>query len=160
MSHELSRRISRCRLPLGAQLLFAPVFYLMEGGKLASGEFVLDPQYRASGDQHPPEDRCSNNGKQKGGRDRLRAPKPKHTLQAFLLQREMQGKPSQQSASPKTHTWASSSLQQTPTEQILASLAKQPGQGNLEDFNKLLQIALNIISFSGVLYSYSVFLED
>lgn len=88
------------------------------------------------------------------------AAKPKHTLQAFLLQRDTQGKPSQHSASLKTHTWASGSLQQPPTEQTHAALARQPGEGKLEGFNKLLQIILNIISFSSVLYSYSLFLED
>lgn len=117
------------RLSPGGQLLSALVFYLAEDGKHASREFVLAPQYRASCTLHPAEDCCSNNGKQKGGSDELRAlrtPKPKHTSQTFLLQWDMQVKPSQCSASLKTRSSASTSTQRTLTEQRHITLAKQP----------------------------------
>lgn len=134
---------------LGGQLLLALVFYLVEDGKHTSSEFVLAPQYRASCTLHPAEDCCSNNGKRKGGRDELRArstPMPKHTLHTFLLQWDMQVKPSWCSASLKTHSPASTSVQQTLTEQSHIILAKQLQEGKLEIFNKLLQRRLNIVS--------------
>ena len=137
MPHEVSRWISRQQTPTRGQLLSALVFYLVEDGKHASREFVLAPQYRAGCALHAAEDCCSNNGKRKGGRDELRArsaPKPKHTLQTFLLQWDTQVKPSQCSASLKTHTPASTSPQRTLTEQRHITLAKQPVEGKLEIF--------------------------
>lgn len=137
MPCEVSHCLSRQRTPTRGQLLSPLVFYLLEDGKHTSREFVLAPQYRAGCVLHPAEDCCSNNGKRKGGRDELgaqRAPKPKHTLQTFLLQWDTQVKPSQCSASLKTHSPASTSPQQILTEQRHITLAKQPGEGKLEVF--------------------------
>lgn len=120
----------------GGQLLLALVFYLVEDGKHTSSEFVLAPQYRACCTPHPAEDCCSNNGKRKGGRDELRAhstPTPKHTLQTFLLQWDMQVKPSWCSASLKTHSPANTSIQQTLTEQSYYS-GKATSSGEDWDF--------------------------
>lgn len=73
----------------------------------------------------------------RGGRDELgarSAPKPKHALQRFLLQWDTQVKPSQRSASLKTHSPASTSPRRILTEQRHVTLAKQPVEGKLEVF--------------------------
>lgn len=132
LPHAVSHWISRKQTRSGGQLLLVLVFYLVEDGKHASREFVLASQYTAVCTLHPAENCCSNNGKRKGGRDELRArstPKPKHTLQSFLLQWDTRVKPSQCSVSLKTHTPASISPHQTLTEQRHISSSKAPSRG-------------------------------